>query len=387
MAAEVIEIDGSTQFNEKVACNVSFFREEHGLSQEALALKSGLTKMQVSRIESQKFKKRVDESYIENIAKAFGVEPDAITESNSEVAGLIAYLDTSAFQLPQIDKALDASERLIDLSRKQGPLVRAFALMYRGLLHYYRSEYGTATEFYERAMIYAKQSADADLLQRVRRNLASGFMMVGMYQSAEEMIRSTLKATKDETKKGKDLFKLASLFYNQNKFEDAEVIFLDALKTFEQHDSAHETKGKCLQGLGTTYRYLKNPQKAIAFSFEAAEFAERTGDSVTAIYSYRTLGEIHRDLDLPGDAQMFFQKAADTAEKFNRQYDLLVMMFDLFSLNSDFENMKNIALSLQNFDGSSFQKARIFEVVAEAATDISEAKYFYRKANEELRKK
>lgn len=112
---------------------ISRLRELRGIKQEALAIELGISQQTVSRMEQSE---EVDEDLLERVAKALGLQPDAIRNFNEDAVfnyvnnfsdnsinqGPIGAYNTCNFN--PIDKLVELYERLLQSEREKAELLK-----------------------------------------------------------------------------------------------------------------------------------------------------------------------------------------------------------------------------------------------------------------------
>lgn len=381
---------GANEGNGILALNVRFMREQRELSQDDLAILSGLRKQTISKIENEEFKKAVDEIYVEKLAAAFHVPPDALTESNMEIKSLIKDLVERVRIFPLPKEQVANILKLGEMCQNRGPREKSESLLLRGDYEYSIGANSVAYEFYESAFELAHKTKDKLLIRKATYKFALVNMMLGIFNRANILINNMISSAEDEDTKARGIFQLGYLYYNQGLYDEAELQYTLALDLISDAPKNVSFKAKCYQTLGAIYQKVGRLDDAISASNKALELAEICGDLMSAIYSSKTLGEAKSNQGDREGAVKWFSKGLEFAslEKLGRKFEYCMLAFMLALEKDDYPAMTNMLHEAAKSDGPSREIAQMYETAAEYAFSVSkfeESRLYFKKANQLLR--
>lgn len=381
--AEAIE-----QYNAVIARNVLFFRTERGWSQDDLESLSGLDKSIISRIENAKYGRRVNDDFVEILARTFKVEADSITETNGEIAEKLKRLAEVSNRWPISDETIELAEAMLELTRDRGPKERAVAFMNRAHIEYRFWRVSRSLDFYEEAYRLAVATDDDLLAIKSKLNLSLALIACGRYDKATDLLTKARKMTKDQEAQARILQAFGSLYIKVGHYDKAEVALKSAISIMPDITLKAHYHAKCLQVLSNTYTKLEKYDEAIKTANDAINIATDNGDLLTLIHGLKNKSDVlweqndrQRSLEILNDAEI-------EAEKFGRKYEKLMVQFHSAFRTGDYSKLRYVMEELTaeelppNEQIDQFEKAA---VLAQTVGKLEDAILYLNRANKMLK--
>ncbi|MFD2172435.1 helix-turn-helix domain-containing protein [Tumebacillus lipolyticus] len=382
---DAIEIE---RYNSVIARNVLFFRTERGWSQDDLESLSGLDKSIISRIENAKYGRRVNDDFVEILARTFKVKSDAITETNGEIDAKLKRLADVSNRWPISDQTIELAEEMLELTRDRGPKERAVAFMNRAHIEYRFWRISRSLDFYEEAYRLALAADDTLLVIKSKLNLSLALIACGRFDKAKDLLSKARKTTNDQEAQARILQAFGSLYIKVGHYDKAEAALKSAISIMPNIAAKAHFHAKCLQVLSHTYTKLEMYDEAIKTANDAINIATDNGDLLTLIHGLKNKSDvlweqndIQHSLEILNDAEI-------EAEKFGRKYEKLMVQFHSAFRKGDYSKLRYVMGGLTTEELPPDEQIDQFEkasALAQTVGELEDAILYLNRANKMLK--
>lgn len=360
----------SVTLNEIIGCNIRFLRQEQGLSTEDLARLAYMSVGAINNIENNKYKRQINRTNIETIARALRVGTDVLTEENDELEAMFQEAESLLRNKQYGQTTIQLGDKLMEITADRGPAERTRALIIRGKIDYNRAQFVIALQRYQSALDFAVMGIHRHLIHEARYYVASTLFVLEKLEDALKLINLDLQESKLPEYKAKMYYTLGFVYGMQGNLKDSEVATLKALEENEQKmHKDEEFEGRCHQALSETFRRGSQWEKSIFHSQIAYDLATKSHDYIGKIYAKKTIAEA---LFSKGDltaARSVFLEALEEAKGIVefRPLEMNKILFAIAYCDEDYPRLKEILEGIEKINVAPKELATMYKDAAQLA--------------------
>lgn len=367
--------------NSVIARNLKFFRQEQGLTYEVVGSLANMSIQLVEKIEKQKHSSELDPTYVPRLAKAFGIDSDALTETSA----IVEEIEKLSVKKVLTNADLVKVSEIIDLAITLGPVERLKVFLYSGITEQRRQEYFKACELFERAYKVSKYVLEDSLQQKALFSLASMYLHLNKFSMIEQVILDRFEHETDALLRAQYYQVLAFSSKKQMKYKQSERLFKQAISEIKSVQSESELEADCLQVLGNLYREEEQFDLAYEFAMNAMKMADAVGATLTRYYAKRVLCLIEKDKENYQLAEKMLHELIGNSPDCVGNLELTETLFYLAICQRDLEKAKQIFTKISNSKDVSPHNLPVYltdlAFLAAEQGKSDETKFFYKKAS------
>lgn len=211
-----------------------------------------------------------------------------------------------------------------------------------GVVMYQQNNYQKALIYYKNAQkIIEASSRDTVALLNIYNNIGIVFSDLASYEQAETYFLEGLKMA-EQVKMPIYIemlqFNLGDLYYDQNRYDEALVLYKASKKIKEKNNIPF---GNNLSRIGSYYFQIDNYTLAKKYLLEAEEALLKVNDKVVLIDTYEVLCNLYRQTDSLEQALFYVFKAEKLAENIIGDKRRLAIYKNIIDLSFDLAQFEN----------------------------------------------
>ncbi|MDD5431882.1 MAG: tetratricopeptide repeat protein [Candidatus Omnitrophica bacterium] len=245
-----------------------------------------------------------------------------IIEKNSLFLKAYPLLADSYFRLGEIEQALKYYFDYALYSEKKGQskdLIQAYIGI--GWTYYLSGQPQKALEFYNQALIKARQEKDSYSESVAMRKLAVWNMDIEEYDKALELLIKCSEIDRSKSRNFEhrynlacDYFDLGLVFSDKNDYATAKEFYSKSLGMFKKMKLKNELSDYYFN-IGEIYLFEKQYQKALDCYAKGFKIDELQGNKMNLASDYNMIGELYFDMDKFSEAQESFNRSVSVSRQ------------------------------------------------------------------------
>jgi len=214
------------------------------------------------------------------------------------------------------DRALEIIQEAENLAKKY-PLRFAELVKFRGIVHYFKSEYGVAKRFYEQSLALYTDIPDSSGISAVLNNLAIIAVETGDYNEGVKLYLQALEIAEkrsDRVMIGRIYLNLGNISSELGQTDQSLIHYQKALE-YSDSISQKGVYASLLNNIGGSYSDLEDFKKAFDFHTRSLTMRMELGDSIPIATSLSNLANVLVNQKKTDEAIKMYNQALDIYSK------------------------------------------------------------------------
>jgi two-component system, NarL family, sensor kinase len=206
-----------------------------------------------------------------------------------------------------LEKASKCAALARAFAEKQGKEL-ALAYLMSGNVELRKSQLKEARQFYEKSLAFAKHSDESDMQARALSNIGSILSQLDQYDSAEQILKESLKLSTDKDALTGNYLRLGVLYKRQQQYDTAIKYYLKAITVSKETGDTLGT-AKTMANIGNIYSQQENWNRALEYYLHSLSLL----DTVKHAYSFSGIStfasNVYQELGKYDEAEKMLKRA------------------------------------------------------------------------------